>query len=242
MRIESELPAVVQHVPLTPLSLELGTACGPISVADPLVDAAVDQAGLSTRGNCGPTAEVATDSSEPSGPLLESVRFPIPDGSPAPLCSPTSRRHVTLSRGSLDPLPIHFFEGVGTPVKEKVADFITYVRRTPAAENRSQAIVASPPPRRRARALPELPTPLRRSERLARKSRHRATKPALQAQNVMMKRLGITSASCPPDATSFQRYTATFSSTLTTSQCDALDVLLPGGYNLTSVAATSMSP
>jgi len=132
---------------------------------------------------------------------------------------------------------MHFFEGVSTPVKDKVVDFVTYVRRLP-----SQPIVTSPPPRRRARAAAELPTPVRRSERLARKSRHRATEPALQAQNVMMKKLGLTSASCPPDATSFQQFVATFSSPLTTSQCEALDVLLPDGFNLPSVDATSMSP
>ena len=133
-----------------------------------------------------------------SGPSLESIRFQVSDDPLTPLGSPSSRRHVTLSRGSLDPLPMHFFEGVSTPVKDKVAEFVTYVRRP-----LSQPIVASPPPRRRTRAAAELPTPIRRSERLARKSHHRATKPALQAQNVMMKKLGLTSASCPPDATSF---------------------------------------
>jgi len=187
----------------------------------------------------GPSQTEDADSNAvgPSGPALQSVRFQFSEVPPTPLCSPASQRNVTLSRGSLDPLPIHFFEGVSTPVKEKVADFVTYVRRAP-----SQAVLASPPPRRRARAPPELPTPLRRSERLARKSRHRATKPAVKAQNVMMKRLGVTSESCPPDATSFQRFTDTFSSTLTTSQCEALDVLLPDGFNRALVAATPMSP
>jgi len=70
---------------------------------------------------------------------------------------------------------------------------------------------------------------IRRSERLARKSRHRATKPALQAQNVMMKKFGITSATRPPDATVYQQFVDTFSSTLTNSQCEALDALLPAG-------------
>jgi len=64
---------------------------------------------------------------------------------------------------------------------------------------------------------------------LAKKSRHRATKPAQQAQNVLMKRLGLTSTSLPPDASSFQRYTAMFSSTMTASQCEAMDALLPTG-------------
>jgi hypothetical protein len=68
---------------------------------------------------------------------------------------------------------------------------------------------------------------IRRSERLARKSRQRATKPALQAQNVLMKRLGITSSTAPPDASSFQQFVDTFTNTLSESQCEALDVLLP---------------
>ena len=43
--------------------------------------------------------------------------------------------------------------------------------------------------------------------------------PALQAQNVLMRRF--------VDATSFQHFVDTFSSTLSKSQCEALDVLLP---------------
>ena len=34
---------------------------------------------------------------------------------------------------------------------------------------------------------------------------------------------------CPPDASAFQRYTATFASPLSRSQCEALDTLLPAG-------------
>jgi hypothetical protein len=45
----------------------------------------------------------------------------------------------------------------------------------------------------------------------------------------MMKCLGMTSTSHLPDASAFQRYVDTLASTLTTSQCDALDVLLPAG-------------
>jgi len=39
-----------------------------------------------------------------SGPSLESIRFQLSDDPLTPLGSPSSRRHVTLSRGSLDPL------------------------------------------------------------------------------------------------------------------------------------------
>jgi len=42
----------------------------------------------------------------------------------------------------------------------------------------------------------------------------------------MMKKLGITSDTQPPDASSFQQFTETFSSNLTPSQCEALDALL----------------
>jgi len=70
---------------------------------------------------------------------------------------------------------------------------------------------------------------VRRSKRLAEKSHRRTTKPELQAQNVMLKKLGLTSVECPPDASAFQRYTATFASPLSRSQCEALDTLLPAG-------------
>jgi len=74
----------------------------------------------------------------------------------------------------------------------------------------------------------------------ARKLALPATKPVVQAQNVMMKKLGITSDSQPPDASSFQQFTATFSSTLTTSHCEALDALLPAGMG--SLAAEVATP
>jgi len=80
------------------------------------------------------------------------------------------------------------------------------------------------------------------SERLAKKSRHRATKPAVQAQNVMMKKLGLTSDVHPPDASTFQQFTDTFSSTLTVSHYGALDTLLLAGMGslATEVAAPVM--
>ena len=62
----------------------------------------------------------------------------------------------------------------------------------------------------------------------------------MQAQNVFMKKLGLTSDTCPPDATSYQRFTDTFSSTLTTSHCEALDALLPSG--LGSVSTEQETP
>ena len=165
---------------------------------------------------------------------LETVRFDFSSGHST---SRDERRNVTVLRGSRDPFPLHIFDGVSSPVKEVVADFAKSLCKDP-----SPSVLLSTPPRRRARVPPEMPFSIRRSERLARKSRHRATKPALQAQNMLMKRLGVTSMERPPDATSYQQFVDTFSSTLTTSQCEAMDVLLPTGLGLASVAATPVSP
>ena len=89
-------------------------------------------------------------------------------------------------------------------------------------------LVASPP-RRRSRQQPQNFT-IRRSERLAKKSRHCAINPVVQAQNVMMRKLGLTSDTHPPDASSFQQFEEVFSSSLTISHCEALDdALLPAG-------------
>ena len=116
---------------------------------------------------------------------------------------------------------------------ETVTDFASDIRRAAPPP----VLVASPP-RRRSREPPQ-GFSICRSERLAKKSRLCATKPVVQAQNVMMKKLGFTSDTRPPDATSFQQFTDTFSSTLTVSQCEALDVLLPAGMgSLANVVAT----
>ena len=81
---------------------------------------------------------------------------------------------------------------------------------------------------------------IRRSERLAKKSRHRATNPTVQAQNVMMRKLGLTSDTHPPDASSFQQFELVFSSSLTISHCEALDALLPAGMG--TLAAGVVTP
>jgi len=44
----------------------------------------------------------------------------------------------------------------------------------------------------------------------------------------------------PPDASSFQQFTDTFTSTLTVSQCEALDALLPAGMG--SLATQEVAP
>jgi hypothetical protein len=155
---------------------------------------------------------------------LESVRFEI-DSIDQVARSPDSRRNVTVSRGSQEAPPLLLSPDVSSPIKKVVSDFAADVCRAA-----SPAVLASTPPRRRART-PQLPATIRRSERLAKKSRHRATKPVLQAQNVMMRRLGLTSACHPPDTSSFQQFTDTFYSTLSSSQCEALDALLPSGLS-----------
>lgn len=164
---------------------------------------------------------------------LVAVRFDVQD--PQPLSHVSDDMHnVTVARGARETLPLHLFAGAEIPTNDVIADFA----RAVCTDAPPPPLVASPP-RRRSRPQPEEFT-IRRSERLARKSRYRATKPVVQAQNIMMKKLGITSDSQPPDASSFQQFTATFSSTLTTSHCEALDALLPAGMG--SLATEVASP
>ena len=134
----------------------------------------------------------------------------------------SSRRNVTVARGTREAL-LQLFPDASSPVKEVVANFAHDV----CTEAPPPVLVASPP-RRRSRQQPQDFT-IRRSERLAKKSRHHATKPVVQAQNVMVRKLGLTSDTHPPDASSFQQFEEVFSSSLTVSHCEALDALLPAG-------------
>jgi len=152
---------------------------------------------------------------------MERVCFDDVCTSVAALNSPPSRRNVNTSRGPLPSLPFHIHADACTPVRQVVANFVLDICR-----EASPPVVAAPPPRRRARSPPKT-VAIRRSERLARKSRHRATKPAIQAQNVLMRRLGLASTNAAPDTSSYQQFVDTFSGTLSVSQCEALDVLLP---------------
>ena len=151
---------------------------------------------------------------------LEVVRF---EDTPTLVvnCTPPTHRNITTTRGSFTALPLHIPSDTSTPIREMVADFTTSVCRAA-----TPPVAITPPRRIRARPQPESVI-LRRSERLAKKSHYRATKPVMQAQNVLMRRLGLTSTTAPPDATSFQHFVDTFSKTLTVTQCEALDVLLP---------------
>jgi len=165
---------------------------------------------------------------------LEAVCFDVQDSQPLSHI-PDDRRNVTVARGMRETLPLHLFAGAEIPTNDAIVDFA----RAVCTDAPPPPLVASPT-RRRSRQQQQEFT-IRRSERLARKLRHRATKPVVQAQNVMMKKLGITSDSQPPDASSFQQFTATFSSTLTTSHCEALDALLPTGMgSLAEEVATPM--
>ena len=147
------------------------------------------------------------------------------------LPTPTvDQQNVSTARGSLDTVPLRLLSETEESLRDMVADFASSVCSTPP-----QPLLVSSPPRRQSRPVPPEHT-IRRSERLAQKSRIRATKPVVQAQNVLMKKLGITSEQAAPDATSFQQYTATFSSNLSDSHCKALDELLPSGLGSFQVA------
>ena len=132
----------------------------------------------------------------------------------------SSRRNVTVAQGTREAL----FPDASSPVKEIVANFAHDV----CMEAPPPVLVASLP-RGRLRQQTQDFT-IRRSERLAKKSCHRATKPAVLAQNEMMRKLGLTSDTHPPDATSFQQLEEEKTSSLTISHCEALDdALLPAG-------------
>jgi len=165
---------------------------------------------------------------------LESIRFDVPEMPPVDCSSSDVSNNVTVARGSRETLPFHLFADNHITVSEHVANFAQSVCR-----EAPPPVLDTSPPRRRSRQ-PQQEVTIRRSERLARKSCHRATKPVVQAQNVLMKKLGITSDDRPPDASSFQQFTDTFSSTLTKTQCEALDALLPSGMG--ALAMDTVAP
>ena len=165
---------------------------------------------------------------------LESIRFDVPEMAPVDCSSSDVSNNVTVARGSRETLPFHLFADNHITVSEHVANFAQSVCR-----EAPPPVLDTSPPRRRSRQ-PQQEVTIRCSERLARKSCHRATKPVIQAQNVLMKKLGITSDDRPPDASSFQQFTDTFSSTLTKTQCEALDALLPSGMG--ALAMDTVAP
>ncbi|KAG2619263.1 hypothetical protein PVAP13_3NG140895 [Panicum virgatum] len=136
---------------------------------------------------------------------LEPVLFDVQDSSGCEFQSTIANlRNVTVARGTWETLPLHFFAGTDAFPDELVTNFKQSIcREVPPP------VLQTLPPRRKSHPQPQEFT-IWRSERLAKKSRHRATKPVVQAQNVLMKKLGITSDTRPPDASSFQQFTATF--------------------------------
>jgi len=171
------------------------------------------------------------DGSSPGMVTMETVRFEVAS---EPIACDSALRNVTVVRGTRTTLPLHLFSDVSEPVKEVVANFANAVCGDAPAP-----VLQATPPRRQTRPQQQVFS-VRRSERLAKKSRRRATKPSTQAQNVMMKKMGITSDTQPPDATSFQQYTATFSSPLTLTHSEALDALLPSGMGALTVEAPAL--
>ncbi|KAG2557094.1 hypothetical protein PVAP13_8NG182104 [Panicum virgatum] len=76
--------------------------------------------------------------------------------------------------------------------------------------------------------------------RQAQREAHKEVAPPCHEARLRMKKLGITSDSRPPDASSFQQFMATFSSTLTPAHYEALDALLPTGMG--SLATEVVAP
>ncbi|KAK8445452.1 hypothetical protein SEVIR_9G328051v4 [Setaria viridis] len=167
---------------------------------------------------------------------LEAIQF---DDSPLPdLPASPHDTFVTVTRGSSQTSPFHFPPDTSTPVKNAIADFANSICRV-----RSPVMLEQQPPRRKARMPSQSPaSTIRRSERLAKKSRHRATNPTLHTQNILMKKLGISSASGPLDAAAFEQFLQVFTNTLLVSQCEALDELIPDGRPLFSAAAAEVKP
>ena len=164
---------------------------------------------------------------------LEAVHFEVQGADQ--VCCDSTLCNITVARGSRETQPLHIFADTSTPVDEVVANFAGAVWR-----DAPLPVLQVTPPRRRARPLKQ-EVVIRCSERLARKSRHRDTKPAVQAQNVMMRKLGITSDTQAPDATSYQRFMDTFASTLSNTHCEALDALLPSGLGCSLTSETAAS-
>ncbi|KAG2564719.1 hypothetical protein PVAP13_7NG113189 [Panicum virgatum] len=204
----------------------------PIPTWDPmLLEAEIQPSALPSSQNlstpvAGPSLTHAGRNSLPvndcdvSAADLERVCFDVV--SVAALDSPSSSWHnVNIARGPLPSLPLHIEADACTPVRQVVANFAMEICREAPSP-----MAAAPPPRRRARSPPKT-VAIRRSKRLARKSRHRATKPVIQAQNVLMRRLGMAPANAAPDTSSYQQFVDTFSGTLFVSQAEALEELLP---------------
>jgi len=125
--------------------------------------------------------------------------------------------------GTREALPLQLFPDASSAVKEVVANFAHDV-----CTEAPPLVLVALPPRWHSRQRPQDFT-IRRSERLAKKSRHHATKPAVQAQNVMMRKLGLAHFRHSPAGCLILTATRGIFLFLTVSHCEALDALLPVG-------------
>jgi hypothetical protein len=97
-------------------------------------------------------------------------------------------------------------------------------------------VVRTPAPRRRARTvLPATEDGLPRSSvHVAKQGRHHVSNPEVQAQNVLMRKLG-TSKNKSPDADALKAYNEIYQSPLGSVQCKAIRVLFTAKCPMPSV-------
>jgi hypothetical protein len=223
MMFEAKLPVVAMPVFEAPAD----SAQQALDAASP---SPAHESSLAQQTSTTLMAQVARDEA-----ALEVVTF---EDTVAPVLprSPPSSSFVSTTRGSHATLSLHLPTDLTTPVRPNISRFASDICRP-----RSPGEVGTRVPIRRSACTPSVPS-IRRSERLAKKSCHRASKPVLQAQNVLMKKLGITSRSGPPDAAAFQRYLEVFTSMATTSQCEAMDELLVAGGPALAQTVSEIEP
>ena len=130
---------------------------------------------------------------------------------------PVEEANVTTTRGSLSTIPFHH-EALSAETRQVVDEFVSSVCRTPPP-----MALETPPPRRRARTPPQEATNgPRRSTCLATLERTRVSNAVMQAQNMLMKKLGLAPPDQPPTTEAFIQYTTTFNKPLSTAHREAI--------------------
>lgn len=163
-------------------------------------------------------------------PSLESMHFneDILQPQPPPVDHP-NHPNVNTVRGSFPASPLNLSPPrslAPTTVEINVQHFISSIS-APC----SPPVLPTPPPRRRLKSpvvvngSAELP---RRSKRVAVQCWVRASNPVVQAWNVLMRKLGITSTERPPDADAYIEYTELFNVPLTSTHRAAIRTLFHG--------------
>ncbi|CAN6234632.1 unnamed protein product [Urochloa humidicola] len=173
-------------------------------------------------GPDGPDEANTRTSGRSSSPTFEAIQFGDIDLPSLPASSPTAA-YVTTTRGSMSTLPFHLLADASTPVKRAVSGFVSLV----AKQNPMTCLVKTSPTRKSIAPGLNLNSAMRRSERLAALSGSRAPKPEIQAQNVLMRKLGITSNKRPPDASAFKKFVSVFKSPLHTPQRQSMNAVFP---------------